>query len=318
MPSDALPLGFEAVHHEDVIVATLGSGSRGNCTYIGDGSRGVLIDCGFSARQIFRRLDAIGLGGTRIEAVLVTHEHWDHVGAARVLDNRLLSQQGEEVPFYMTPGTASGLHPNTVPRRIIPIRPGQAFQVCSPVRRHREILVEPVTVPHDTRDPVSFTVSLGGARAGVITDLGRATRLVEQQLASLDIAVVEFNHDLEMLLEGRYSWSLKQRVRGPHGHLSNDQAGELIRRAASRRLRHLVLAHLSQDNNTQERAWEAAHAALHLASCGNVDVHIARQQTPLTPLRIPCSEDHPAPPSRPWRRSEPRRPPDDAGQISLF
>lgn len=296
--------------HQDAIVAPLGSGSRGNCTYIGDGRRGVLVDCGLSTRQIFKRLEAIGLADTRIDAVLITHEHSDHVGAARVLSARLARREGAPVPFHMTRGTARNLHPNCVPEQIAPIRAGGSFQVGG-------FTVEPVTIPHDTQDPVSFTVAVRGVRIGVITDLGRSTRLVERQLASLDVAVLEFNHDLEMLLDGPYPWQLKQRVRGPHGHLSNAQAAELVRNGASSRLRHLVLAHLSEENNQPELALEAAQEALSAAPCQGVQVHVATQQEPLTPMRVSPPRDFRPPPRR-RGRSEPL-PPDDADrQISLF
>ena len=212
--------------HRDVIVATLASGSRGNCTYVGDGAVGVLVDCGLSTAQVWKRLERLGLGDTRIAAVLVTHEHADHVGAARVLDERLYRRQGQRVPFHMTRGTRAGVNEKCIPTRIERVLPGEPFVVG-------DIRIEPWSVPHDTREPVAFAIEIRRARVGVITDLGRSTRLIEQLLGTLDVAVVEFNHDVEMLMDGEYPWSLKQRIRGSHGHLSNDQAAELIRVGAS-------------------------------------------------------------------------------------
>lgn len=265
--------------HHNTVVATLASGSRGNATYVGTPRHGVLIDCGVSAKQILDRMAAVGLGEAKIDAVLVTHEHRDHVGAARVLYKKLLKRQGSHVPFYMTEGTARNVIPQCRPETYRRIHAGRALQIAGAT-------ITPVTIPHDTRDPVAYAVEVGPTRVGVITDLGRSTRLVEDLLSQLDVAVVEFNHDLDMLMDGAYPWQLKQRVRGHHGHLSNEQAGDLIRRGAQQRLKHLVLAHLSQDNNTVDLAREAAMAALHDAGCHHVEVAVAEQDRPLEPIRV--------------------------------
>lgn len=274
--SDALGATHDPlVDHEGVLVATLASGSRGNCTYIGDARRGVLVDCGISARQVLERLAAVGLGDVRIEAVLLTHEHTDHVAAAGVLDRRLAKAQGAPVPFYVTAGTLEGMAERIRPQRLEPVRAGDRLPWADGV-------LEAHAVPHDTLEPVAWTVVRGHARAGVVTDLGHAPRLVERLLASLDVAVVEFNHDEQLLLDGPYPWQLKQRIRGRHGHLSNAQAADLVERGVGSRLRHLVLAHLSEENNTPAHAHEAAQAALHaIGRAGQVRVHIAEQARPL-------------------------------------
>jgi phosphoribosyl 1,2-cyclic phosphodiesterase len=244
-----------------------------------------------STRQVLGRLEAVGLGDVRIDAVLVTHEHSDHVGAARILDERLFRRQGFRVPFHLTRGTRTGLDHRCVPTRVSLIRAGSPFRVG-------RWAVDPFSVPHDTRDPVGFRVTDGRASIGVLTDLGRATKLVQRQLAEMDVAVLEFNHDLRMLLEGSYPWSLKQRVKGGHGHLSNAQAAELLAAAASGRLQHVVLAHLSEDNNTPDHALAAADAALLQAKVGAVKVTVAAQGAPVGPMRIGSL----APPTRPSRR----------------
>jgi phosphoribosyl 1,2-cyclic phosphodiesterase len=289
---------MDPLFHQDVVVATLASGSRGNCTYVGDARSGVLIDCGLSTRQVLNRLADIGLGGVRIDAVLVTHEHSDHVGAARILDEKLYRRQGLRVPFYLTRGTRIALDERCTPKRLETVVSGQAFRVGG-------LEIEPFSVPHDTRDPVAYLVTTRNVTVGVLTDLGRSTRLVEQQVARMQIAVVEFNHDEEMLMDGAYPWSLKQRVRSPHGHLSNAQAAELIRTAATSRLEHLVLAHLSEENNLPEVACEAAEAALYDAGLSSVRISVARQQLPTPPMRVtnPAPE---GPPPRP--RPRPRYP----------
>jgi phosphoribosyl 1,2-cyclic phosphodiesterase len=300
---------MHTLHHDDVIVAALASGSRGNCTYIGTDEEGVLVDCGLSTRQIFRRLDELGLADVAIRGVLLTHEHSDHVGAARVLDRAFQKTLGRPVPFYMTRGTRRGLPRQCVPSTILPITSGRTFQVG-------DFLVEAWTIPHDTVDPVAYAVNVGSLRAGIITDLGRSTRLVERQLASLDIAVLEFNHDLDMLMQGAYPWRLKQRVRGAHGHLSNAQAAQIVARGASDRLKHLVLAHLSDDNNTPERALQAANEALHASDAAKTTVHVARQVEPLGPLRLQAPAA-PRPSVRP-RTTSTAPAPVCASQLSLF
>ncbi|MEO0600549.1 MAG: MBL fold metallo-hydrolase [Myxococcota bacterium] len=284
--------------HHDLIVVPLGSGSRGNCTYVGSASRGVLVDCGLSTRQVMLRLDAVGLGDVRIDGVLVTHEHADHVGAARILSNKLRERQGAPVPFFLTRGTEAHLNPRCRPEQIRFVTAGTPFRI-GPFH------ITPTRVPHDVMDPVAYLVGFRGRNAFVVTDLGRSTRLVEQQLKKAHLAVVEFNHDRTMLRDGPYPWSLKQRVGGSHGHLSNDQAAELVAAGASDRLQHLLLAHLSDDNNLPELALQAAHEALHRAGLRSVGVQVAPQERPAEPVDIAAHE----PPPRTRRRGgAPRRP----------
>lgn len=300
--------------HQDLIVATLASGSKGNCTYIGDHRHGVLVDCGLSTRQILTRMEALGLDGAAIEGVLLTHEHADHIGAARVLDERLFRRQGHRVPFFCTAGTDTGLPDRCRPQQTARVQAGQAFQLG-------RFVIEPFTVPHDTRDPVAYCVQNGQTRAGVITDLGRSTRLVERMVSQLDICVLEFNHDLQMLLDGPYPWSLKQRVRGAHGHLSNDQAAALIRQGASAKLRHLILAHLSDDNNEPAVAREAAEAAVHAAGLRKVEVHVAEQRVAKGPFEVrkPLPLREPTRPQRAPARSRREAPPEvPQHQLGMF
>jgi phosphoribosyl 1,2-cyclic phosphodiesterase len=305
---------LSSLFHQDVVVAPLGSGSRGNATYIGDGRTGVLIDCGLSARQIMQRMSELGLEGAPIQGVLLTHEHADHVAAAGVLQRQLRRERGEGPEFFATPGTAQGIPERCRPDRFTLIEAGTSWTLGG-------LRIEPIAVPHDTVDPVCFTVASGNTRVGVVTDLGTPTRLLVQQVASLDVAVLEFNHDVDMLLQGDYPWSLKQRIRSHHGHLSNVQGAALLREAAriSTRLKHVFLAHLSEENNRPEKAMEAASEALHRAGRMDIHVTIAEQDQPTTPvtLRKPLVWDTP----RAQReRAEPSSPSDAqvAAQPSLF
>jgi phosphoribosyl 1,2-cyclic phosphodiesterase len=273
MPTPQSPL-----FHEQLVVAVLASGSRGNCTYIGDGRSGVLVDCGISTKQILLRMSQIGLGDAPVTAVLVTHEHSDHVSAARVLDDRLFKRTGTRIPFFMTPSTGHQLSDRVLPKDVHAVQPGRAFRVGS-------LTVEPTSVPHDGVDPVAYVVESRGVRAGVITDLGRSTRLIERKLSSLDVAVLEFNHDVELLMDGAYPWQLKQRIRSPQGHLSNAQSAQMLERAcAAGRIKEVVLAHLSEENNRPERALRAADEAIVRSRRRQVRLHCGKQSETLAPI----------------------------------
>lgn len=284
---------MSTVFHHDITVAVLGSGSSGNTTYIGDGHQGLLIDCGLSTKQIHARMASVGLEGAPIDAVLITHEHTDHVGAAAVLDRSLFRKTGQHIPFHMTLGTRRGLHAKVCPTNRQRVHAGQPFALG-------DWRVEPFSVPHDTPDPVAYAIQIGSARVGVVTDLGSRTHLVTKQLASLDIAVVEFNHDEQMLRDGAYPWQLKERIHGRLGHLSNRVAGDMLTDALSAgRLKHVVLAHLSDDNNSPERALRAAEAARDRAGLRDVTFGVGKKREAIPPRRM----------SVPWSAAKEQKPP---------
>ncbi len=243
------------------------------------------MDCGVSTKQIIARMETLGLENAPVDAVLVTHEHSDHVGSARILSNKLKQRTGRRVPFYMTRGTAAGLYSRVVPDGIETIEPGERFQV-------RHLTVDPFPVPHDTLEPVGYRVRSGGVWAGVVTDLGRSTALVERKLRSLSVAVIEFNHDLEMLLGGSYPWPVKQRIRSSHGHLSNEQAAELLDAALpGSRIQHLVLAHLSERNNKPALAYAQAASVLKKHDAvGEISLRLGDQKAPLPPAQVAVND----------------------------
>lgn len=263
----------------DVTVAVLASGSGGNCTYVGDGSVGVLVDCGISTRRIQKRMESLGLKDAPIDGVLITHEHGDHVGSARVLYKRLLKDRGQKVPFYMTQGTLEGTPERSRPEGVEILTAGEPFRI-----RHMQI--NPFSVPHDVLDPVAYRVEVGGIAAAVVTDLGRPTKLVSQHMQDLDVLVLEYNHDLQQLMDGDYPWHLKQRIKGNHGHLSNRQANQLLRDSIGDKLKHLVLAHLSEQNNTPEKALRACNHALEWLKVDHVSVQAAPAHGPATPISL--------------------------------
>ena len=261
-------------------LVVLASGSKGNCTYIGNGETGVLVDCGISTKQILQRMEAVGLGDAPLDAVLITHEHVDHVGSARILDDRIAKLRGRRIPFFMTAGTASGLNEKVVPQGVELIEAGETFSFGA-------LDIDAIPIPHDTRDPVAYRVGFDGRWAGVITDLGKSTGLIEQKLATMSVAVLEFNHDVDLLLEGSYPWHLKQRIRSSHGHLSNAQAASMLESALSGSLRQVILAHLSEENNRPACALNAANRVLYEQGAqDDVGILVAEQGRPLAPITI--------------------------------
>jgi len=264
----------------ELIVVNLGSGSVGNCTYVGDGTYGLLIDCGVSTKQVFARLQQALGPDAPIDAVFLTHEHSDHIAAAAILDRRLEKRQGRRIPFFSTGGTGRRIRSKYLPRSLRLIEGGRPARVGG-------LTVSAFEVPHDALEPVGFRVEVQGVVTVVLTDLGHAPESVATELQDATVALVEFNHDDQLLLTGPYSWSLKQRVGGLEGHLSNAQAEGLIVRGASDKLRHLILGHLSQENNTPALALAAAKRALRARSdLSDVEIQVAQPYEP-TVVRVP-------------------------------
>ena len=223
--------------------ASLGSGSKGNATLVSDGESHVLVDCGFALKEAERRLARLGVHPSQLDAVLVTHEHGDHIRGVGPLARRY------QLPVHITPGTWLSGKLGRLPQCHW-ITPQAAFQV-------KGFSIEPVTVPHDAREPVQFTISAAGRRLGLLTDLGHPSDHVCQAFTGCDALVLECNHDVKMLAEGPYPPSLKRRVGGDWGHLANVQAATLLKRTGLDRLQHIVCSHLSEHNNRPELALEA-------------------------------------------------------------
>lgn len=236
---------------------SLGSGSEGNALLVECGSPDarvrLLIDCGFGVREAGRRLGRLGLGAGDLHAVLVTHEHGDHIGAAP----RLAATYG--IPLHLTYGTAqAGRSAMRAAAQVCWIDPHRPFEVAG-------VRIEPVAVPHDAREPVQFVIDDGSARLGVLTDLGHVTPHVVRTMQRLDAIVLECNHDPAMLEASDYPAALKRRIAGDYGHLANRTAGELLAAIDQSRLRTVVAAHLSQQNNRPELARQALAAVLDAA-----------------------------------------------------
>nr|WP_312508697.1 MBL fold metallo-hydrolase [Pseudomonas luteola] len=214
--------------------AVLGSGSRGNSTLVHSHNTYILIDCGFPLRETIRRLARLGVEPTQLDAILVTHEHSDHVHGVELLSRRY------GIPVYLTEGTVRGLRKPIAATTVLAA--GDTLEL-------EAIEIKSVSVSHDAYDPTQFVFFDGRRRLGVLTDLGEATTTVLECYRDLDALVIEANHDRQMLDEGLYPYFLKARVSGSHGHLSNQQAASLVCRLQCDALQHLVLAHLSEKNN---------------------------------------------------------------------
>lgn len=232
---------------------SLGSGSTGNATLVEATSGGrvtrLLIDCGFALRHLDARLAAAGLAAADIDAVFITHEHGDHIGCARALSRR------ERIPVWMSEGTwlATGGHDYEGLLQLA--RDGIDIEVG-------DLCIQPFTVPHDAREPLQLRCTDGARHLGVLTDLGHATPHVLARLMGLDALLLEFNHDSDLLAGSAYPPFLKQRVGGNYGHLSNSAAGAIARAVHHGGLRHLLAAHLSEQNNRPDIVREAMAAAL--------------------------------------------------------
>ena len=230
--------------------ACLGSGSEGNGLLVEAGATRVLIDCGFGIRDTVARLARIGVAPETVTAIIVTHEHSDHVGGVAAFAARY------QTPVWLTFGTLSAVAERFAGLpKVYGFDTEDAFAIDA-------IEVRPFPVPHDAREPVQFVCGDGQWRLGVLTDLGVSTLHVEASLSGCDALVLECNHDSGMLANGHYPYALKQRIAGRFGHLDNDAAGVLLSRLDNSKLKHVFAAHLSQHNNLPDLARAALATAL--------------------------------------------------------
>lgn len=234
--------------------AMLGSGSRGNGTLVQAGATTVLMDCGFMIREAERRVRRLGVEPYAIDAIVVTHEHFDHIGGVARFARK------HRIPVWMSAGTRASWKNGPVPRTHV-FGPFEAFAIG-------DLLVQPFAVPHDAAEPTHFVFGDGRFRIGALSDAGSVTDPMREALSACDALMLEFNHDREMLATGPYPPPLKARVGGPVGHLSNCQSAAFLREIDCTRLRHLVLTHLSEKNNTPALALAAAHEAFAGAAAG--------------------------------------------------
>jgi len=263
-----------------VSVSVLASGSRGNSTIVRSSSTRILVDAGISCSETFKRMKAAGDDPHSLSAILITHEHTDHVSGLLVLARKL------KVPVYMTGAThqawsrsmrdAAGERPQL--ERLECFSSGHSFQIG-------DIGITPFTIPHDAVDPVGFAFRAEGIKIAIATDLGRLLANVKDNLRACDVLVIESNHDLEMLRDGPYPWSVKQRVMSRVGHLSNEAVSDFLEKNYDGNASYVILAHLSECNNLPELARVTAERALRdrMSLLANKLI-LAQQDAPLEPI----------------------------------
>lgn len=266
-----------------VSVTVLASGSRGNSAIIRSSKTCVLVDAGISCRETFKRMKAAGDDPHSLSAILITHEHSDHIYGLAVLARKL------KIPVFMTGAThqawarslrdANGERPQLSKLETFSV--GRSFRVG-------DIEVMSFTIPHDAVDPVGFTFRTEGVKVGFATDLGRILPNVKDQLRGCDVLLIEANHDIEKLRTGPYPWSVKQRVGSPTGHLSNDKLAEFLAKDYDGGAAYIVLAHLSEQNNHPELARGAVEKALNSRQRSLWDnrVMLAAQAEALQAIRL--------------------------------
>lgn len=266
-----------------VRTTVLASGSRGNCTVFASSWGSILVDAGLSFRETLKRMKAAGEDPRQLKAIVISHEHNDHVAGMEVLSRKL------RIPVYMTAATYESWRRSTRDEEGRPAKleqyeafqAGQSFSIG-------HISVNPFTICHDAADPCGFTFSVEGMKVGIVTDLGCVTRNVAYALRGCDGLMIESNHDIEMLRNGTYPEMVKHRIRSRDGHLSNADVARFFEDDYDGSAAFIVLAHLSEENNHPELARQTASRAL----SGKINLFqastltIARQDKPLQPLHV--------------------------------
>jgi phosphoribosyl 1,2-cyclic phosphodiesterase len=278
-----------------VRLTILGSGSSGNCAYVETDETRILVDAGFSARQIRQRLATIGRAPENLTGILITHEHSDHICGLLALAGKL------KLPVYCNRATqeatlwsfkskwSSNLSPalngldgselkTKLDWRLF--QTGDSFEV-------NDVLVETFSIPHEAQDPVGFLLRANGTKIGFATDLGHVTKLVIDRIRAANVLVLEANHDIKMLQECvRRPWSLKQRILGRHGHLSNEAAADATEEIMSADLCHLYLGHLSRECNRPELAHRVVNERLQKIGASHVALALTAPDVPCPTLSL--------------------------------
>ena len=229
-------------------LCSIASGSSGNCIYVGSDCAHVLIDAGISGRRVEAGLNSLELTGRDLDGILITHEHSDHIKGLGVLARKY------GIPIYATGGTVDAMVRSgslgKIPEGIFrEIREDEPFLI-------KDLVINPFTIPHDAAQPVGYRLECGEHSVGIATDLGKYNEYIIENLQNLDALLLEANHDIRMLQVGRYPYYLKQRIMGDRGHLSNENAGQLLCRLLHDNLKAVFLGHLSKENNYEELAYE--------------------------------------------------------------
>lgn len=262
----------------------LGSGSAGNCAYLESEETRILIDAGFSARQIRQRLEALGRSPETLDGILVTHEHSDHTKGLNTLAGKL------GIPIFCNRLTREAIESqagNPLDYRLF--NTGSTFDIG-------DLTIDTFSIPHDAYDPVGFLIRTAHGNVGILTDLGHSTKLAVQRVREAHILLLETNYDMELLQQDtKRPWSVKQRILSRHGHLSNEAAADLLEEILNDDLEHVFLAHLSRDCNTNELAKETITKRLRKLGADHVQVHSTWQDKSAATLELAKGFQEPAP-----------------------
>lgn len=266
-----------------VRLTILGSGSAGNCAYLETDEIRILIDAGFSARQIRKRLATIGRTPENLTGILVTHEHSDHIQGLAALCEKL------RIPIYCNRLTKEAIEYQLQMRLDCRIfNTGGSFEIG-------DINVETFMVPHDAQDPVGFLIRTAGGNIGILTDLGHTNKLVIERIRPANVLILETNHDVRMLQESPHRpWSLKQRILGRHGHLSNEAAADAAEQIISAHLQHLYLGHLSRECNRPDLARKVMARRLEKIGATHIRLEVTAQNVPGPTLQLEVREEPPS------------------------
>jgi phosphoribosyl 1,2-cyclic phosphodiesterase len=241
---------FQVKPDYNLAVCILASGSKGNAIFISSGDTSLLIDAGLSGIEIERRLKLRGFDPKNLDAILVSHEHSDHIQGVGVLSRRY------KLPVYI----------NSKTRKAAVSQLGNLYDFkkfeCGSMFTLNDLSIHPFSISHDAEDPCGFTVNQNGTKIGIATDLGIATSMVKEHLKGCTLLILEANHDEGMLINGPYPWPVKQRIKSRTGHLSNAASKTLLNELQHDGLKHVMLAHLSETNNTPQKAVNEVGQAL--------------------------------------------------------
>lgn len=258
-------LDFCVPLHMSLYYTSLNSGSNGNCFYIGNDCDAVLIDAGLSCRETEKRMKQLGLTLKKVKGIFITHEHIDHVKGVEVIAMK------HSIPVYMNRSTRNNCRLPIPEKQTVFIQNNETIEIG-------DLTITAFSKYHDAIDPVSFVVSSAGVNIGVFTDIGAVCDNVKKHFSLCQVAFLEANYEDHLLENGPYPYRLKERIRGDHGHLSNDQAYELFISHGSETLSHLLLAHLSQENNKPELALQKFNSHTHKTK---VEIASRHEATPL-------------------------------------
>ncbi len=233
-------------------LCSLASGSSGNCIFVGNDNSGVLVDCGVSGKEILSNLNNIGVCSSTIKAIVVTHEHSDHIRSVGIISRKL------GIPIYANLETWDSMADSigaVKPENIRYFKVGEDLEI-------EGVSIKSYSIPHDAANPVGFCFFDGSRKVSIATDLGYFSDTVKENISGSDMVMLESNHDIEMLRVGRYPYFLKRRILSEHGHLSNEAAGNAVYELLQTGVREVLLGHLSKENNFPELAYETVKGIL--------------------------------------------------------